>query len=982
MMDLSLLEKVPYCLDAFDKWTHDFPHMPMLVDDQYYKGWTRERVDEVSARVYGYLKSRGIGRDDSVMICLPRGVLPIVAMLGVWKAGAAFVVVEDTYAPDRIEHIKADCGCKLTIDQDTWAEIEKTEPLAGHERPDDHDAAFAVYTSGSTGYPKGVLHEFGDIKLDTLTANFRMDPGTRGALIAPLNYVVAIKALVGVLYTPCTFYVVPLAIVKNLRRLTRYYVENKINLTYLSPSLIRAIDDDLGPYLKLVHTGSEPANGVSLPCAKLVNNYAMSEGFFTICQFVIDEASDQCPVGKPTNPLVQIRLVDENDNDVADGETGEIIFENPFMRCYINLPEKTAQALRNGWFHTGDLGRRDADGNLVLVGRANDMIKIDGNRIEPGEIEAVFKRVTGKDWAAAKGFEDPSESFVCCYYLDDLGSDEEDIRRAMAKSLPYYMIPAFFRQIAQVPLLPNGKLARRELPDPREILKRIAYVAPSSDFEEKLCAAFEKALGVKQIGGTEDLYTLGCNSVAAMKTLSVMRIDALSAIDIYRGRTIRGIESIYRERLKVGDTGVSEEEKEMEARKHPHELPPIQVSIIDNQLFTPKAPMWIFPFLFAFGADADPARVLSAARKVQANHPIFGTIFEFNDEAELQQRYDPSVMPTIELEHMSDAEFEKLRDGQFETFALLGNPMIRVRVIKTESDCYLLVVFHHVIMDGSSMQLIFRSFADAYMGRPLALDTYYSYLEDQERLRTTNAYHDAFEYYRQNYDGVDWFGAIEPDRDEPGNVNGQVIIATDMTPAALKTMEENCDISANGFVNAVTALTLARMSGKRDIVVNSSFHNRIDKRRQSAGGPLAHSLPLGLRMDTYETLADLYAAMTARTTEGIANSVYDWTTNNENPFVNDYMTVVYETSQITDMSALEEVGATMEALSAHNEAALRRNMLQVFDANDAIMVLFSYMANIYSKERIDQFCDTFAELANRLLVVEDPASVSVKELLA
>ena len=980
-MDLSVLSNVPYCMDAFAKWTHEMPDLPMLVDDQHYKGWTRARIDDLSARIYGYLKRQGIGTNDFVMICLPRGIRPIVAMMGVWKAGAAFVVVEDTYAPDRIELIKLDCGCKLTIDMDLWEQIKNEEPLAGYERPDDHDAAFAVYTSGSTGRPKGVLHEFGDIKLDALVANLKIELGTRGALIAPLNFVVAIKALTGVLYAPCTFFIVPYATVKNPRKLIRYYIQNKINLTYLSPSLIRAVGDDLGPYLKIVHTGSEPANGVYLPGIELVNNYAMSEGFFTLCQFVIDKPYDVCPVGKPNSPIIQIRIVDEEGNDVPEGETGELIYENPFMRGYINLPEQTAEALRDGWYHTNDLGFRNENGDIILVGRANDMIKIDGNRIEPAEIEAAFKYATGKDWAAAKGFEDPSESFVCVYYMGELEQSEDEIRKKMSEKVPYYMIPSFFMQIEEPPILPNGKLARKDLPNPRSTMERAEYVAPTNDFEKQLCAAFEQALGVDHIGITEDFYSLGGNSVAAMKVLSLMRLDALSAIDIYQGRTVVKIEELYEDKLKAGDTGLSEEEKEMEARKVPHELPAVQVSIIDYQLFTPDAPMWIFPYLFSFGEDADVDRLLQAARKVQENHPIFGTIFEFNDNAELQQRYDASAMPTIEVEHMTDDEFEELQDSQIETFQLLGKPMIKMRVIKTESDCYLMVIFHHIIMDGSSMQIIFQSFARAYAGEPLELDTYYSYLEDEERLRSTSAYRNAFEYYRKNYEGVEWMGEIIPDKDEPGNVNGQAIIMTNMSPSTLAKMSENCRISSNNFVNVATALTLARMSNKHDVLVNFTFHNRVDKRKQCAAGLLAHSLPLGLRLDSYDTLRDLYDSISVKTEEVIANSIYDWVTVNENPYMTDHIAVVYETAAITDMSALDKMDASMETLSARNEAALRRNMLQVFETEDNVVSMLSYMANIYTDERIKEFKTTYTEIINKLLEVTDPASVKVADLL-
>ena len=979
-MDLSALQSVPYVMDAFSKWAHEMPDSPMLVDSQYYKGWTRAHVDDESARIYAALKQRGIGKEDFVMICLPRGVLPMVAMVGVWKAGAAFVVVEDTYAPDRIEFIKNDCGCKLTIDMDTYLELVESEPLAGYERPDDHDAAFAVYTSGSTGRPKGVLHEFGDIRLDAIAANLQIEPGARGALIAPLNFVVSIKAITGILYAPCCFYIVPMATVKNPRKLIRYYIENKINLTYLSPSLIRAVGDDLGPYLKLVHTGSEPANGIALEGRKLVNNYAMSEGFFTLCQFEIDRPYEVCPVGKPNTPLVQVRIVDEEGNDVAQGETGEIIFENPFMRGYFNLPEQTEQALRDGWYYTGDLGFKNENDDLVLVGRANDMIKIDGNRIEPAEIEAAFKQVTGMDWCAAKGFENPDQSYVCVYYMGELDMSEQDIRKGMEEIVPYYMIPSFFMQIEEPPLLATGKLARKDLPDPRVTMKREEYVAPRDELEEAFCKAFEQALGISHIGITEDFYSLGGNSVSAMKVLSILKLDELSAVDIFQGRTVENVVAIYRDKQQTMASNVSEYDKEMEARKHPHEISAMQLSVIDNQLYTPKAPMWIFPFLFSFGEHADVERVLASARKVQENHPIFSTVYEFNDDFDLQQRYDESARETIELEHMTDAEFEELQESQIETFAVLNHPMIRMRVIKTETNCYLLVIFHHVIMDGSSMQLIFQSFARAYNDEPLELDTYYSYLEDQELLRRTSAYRMAYEYYQENYEPVEWSEALAPDKAEKGNVNGQRYITTNMTVDNLKAIEDKLEITRDGFVTAVSILALARVNKERDILVGRSFHNRVDYRSANAAGLVSHMLPLGTRLDTMDTLADLYVRIKEESAAGIANSVYDWATSRENPYANDIFAVVYETAAITDMSALEKMGAEMESLDAHNEAALRRNMLQVFEMG-TISVLFSYMATIYTEERIDEFATAFSEITNKLLEVDDPSTVKIADLI-
>ena len=129
------------------------------------KNITYRELDLLSGKVYRYLKDHGIGREDFVNIILPRGVEPFIAMLGVWKAGAAFVLLEQEYPAERIAFILKDSGCKLVLDSRVWEEILQCESLPGFADVDDHDAAFAVYTSGTTGNPKGVLHEYGNLDM-------------------------------------------------------------------------------------------------------------------------------------------------------------------------------------------------------------------------------------------------------------------------------------------------------------------------------------------------------------------------------------------------------------------------------------------------------------------------------------------------------------------------------------------------------------------------------------------------------------------------------------------------------------------------------------------------------------------------------------------------------------------------------------------------------------------------------------------------
>ena len=193
---------------------------------------------------------------------------------------------------------------------------------------------------------------------------------------------------------------------------------------------------------------------------------------------------------------------------------------------------------------------------------------------------------------------------------------------------------------------------------------------------------------------------------------------------------------------------------------------------------------------------------------------------------------------------------------------------------------------------------------------------------------------------------------------------------------------QRCGVSRNGFIIALATLALARINGRNDVMTLFAFHNRVDVRTQHAAGFLASLLPLGVKLDEVDTLADLYDVINTESTNSIAHSTYDWVTLRDNPFLSDSIAVVYETADITDMSALDALDAVMEPLSAKSQAALRRNMLQTLEMGDSIITTLVYMATIYSDELIDRFDKCYADLAKTLIAVEDPKSVKIADLLA
>ena len=223
-------------LELLEQYTREKPNAAVLFDEAHSKGITYAQLDDLSGRVYAYLTEKGIGKEDFVLINLPRGIMPIIAMIGVWKSGAAWALVEDTYAPERIDYIRNDCGCKTELSSANWEDIMTVSPKSGYEKADGHDAAYAIYTSGTTGNPKGVLHEYGNLEraIDSVSVNGEnpFNGKDRLALLAPMNFVASVIVILKAL-SICggKTFVVSYATIKNPMALKKFFFEKRISIT-------------------------------------------------------------------------------------------------------------------------------------------------------------------------------------------------------------------------------------------------------------------------------------------------------------------------------------------------------------------------------------------------------------------------------------------------------------------------------------------------------------------------------------------------------------------------------------------------------------------------------------------------------------------------------------------------------------------------------------------------------------------------------
>ena len=970
-------------LELLKQYTQTSPNTAILFDEAHSKGITYAQLDDLSGRVYAYLANQGVGKEDFVLINLPRGVLPIIAMIGVWKAGAAWALVEDTYAPERIAFIREDCGCKTELSAENWEDVMNTESKSGFVTADDHDAAYAIYTSGTTGNPKGVLHEYGNLMraVDSIAidGNNPFTGKDRLALLAPMNFVASVIVILKAL-SICggKTFVVGYATIKNPMALKMFFVEKRISVTFLTPSYVRMLGNQTGPFLRMLFVGSEPANNVYNKSVDLINIYAASESGFAIGVFQIDRSYETCPIGKPEIDC-PITLITEDGEEAADGEIGELCFENPYVRGYMNLPEETEKAFQNGIYHTGDLARKDENGNYVLLGRSGDMIKINGNRIEPAEIEASVKQVLGIDWAAARGFEENGKSYLCAYYTADIEVDNTKMREELSKRLPYYMIPAYYIKIDKVPLKPNGKMDRKALPKPDASDFKTDYAAPETETQKKLCDAMAKVLKLDQVGINDDFYELGGDSLGSISVITESELPGLNASEIFRGRTPKKIAEMY-EANHANDDGEAPEIKNARSMKSDHPLTVEQLYMVDYQLYTPKSTMYNLFTMMKVDKDMfDMQKMADAMRTAIRNHSALLTTFHFNEDGDIVQRYTPEVLRDIHVEKVSEFEFNTIKDTLVQPFKIIGGCLHRCRVFETEKNGYIFFDVHHTLFDGTSLKVFMQNVGKAYMGMQPDPDLYYLILQNREDESKSDFYEESKKYFEDKFNGVEWSSYPKTDHESRENEMGEVFAPIGIEQPQMKAMERHYRISRNEFFISVLALAISIYNKKDDIKLCWIYNGREDLLAMSSVGLLFRELPVGVRFTDNMTLRELFADVHNQVQKGIEHSCYPYVDINNQAGGEEAAYLLYQ-QDIRDMGGFD--GMDVETVDIRQNQAASQTILdmEILDGEDGLVLMMDYTASVYDDENMDRFKDIFIKVAQGLVTHNSQNDVTIGEL--
>ncbi|WNW10395.1 non-ribosomal peptide synthase/polyketide synthase [Pseudomonas sp. DTU_2021_1001937_2_SI_NGA_ILE_001] len=514
-------------------------------------------------QVAHWLIGQGVGPDDTVGLCAGRSAQMVAGLLGILKAGAAYVPLDANYPAERLAYMLADSAPRALV-CDAGLSLPGAEGLptlelgsADQQQAACHDPqapapsfgqlAYVIYTSGSTGKPKGVMVEHRGLRnlLDWYLQDLALDASDAVLLASSYNFDLTQKNILAPLMTGAALHLAaepfdPRAIVAHIH-------SAGVSHLNLSPSAFRALveadPEQRMAGLKRVVLGGEPIQlsvleKLAQPRPQFINSYGPTECSDVVAWHRLDADLEHyreqpIPIGLPIRNL-QLHVLDEHGQVLPIGVVGEIhIGGAGVARGYLNRPELTAERFidtpQGRLYKTGDLGRWAADGILHYLGRNDEQLKIRGLRVEPGEIEAALASLPGVREAALVARDSAQGKQLVAYLCGEPGEPAQ-LREALASQLPAHMLPAAFVTLPALPLTPNGKLDRRALPEPSaDAWASSTYEAPQGPLEQALAGHWQALLGVPQVGRHDNFFALGGHSMMAVSLIERLRGQGLNA---------------------------------------------------------------------------------------------------------------------------------------------------------------------------------------------------------------------------------------------------------------------------------------------------------------------------------------------------------------------------------------------------------------------------------------------------------------------
>ena len=846
--------------------------------------YTYAEVDDISNRIAGYITAKGLQAEDVVSVLIPRSEWMAIASLGILKAGCAYQPLDPSYPKERLNFMMQDAEAKLLIADEELREIVDeyqgdvllTKDLKDLNDPKDlkdftspSSLFILLYTSGSTGVPKGCQLTHGNLVAfcHWYQRFYGLKSEHRVAAYASYGFDACMMDLYPTLTCGATVYIIPEEIRLDLMALNDYFEQNSITHSFMTTQVGYQFATSIENHsLKYLSTGGEKLASLVPPKGyKFYNVYGPTECTIFTTTFCVEKKVKEIPIGKPLDNM-RLYIVDAQGHRLPVGAAGELWVAGPQVsRGYLNRPEKTVETYISNPFateekysrvyRTGDIVRFLPDGNIQFVGRRDGQVKIRGFRIELKEVEAIIREFPGIKDATVQAFDVEGTGggkFIAAYIVSDQKIDIEALNNFILEEKPPYMVPAVTMQIDAIPLNQNQKVNKRALPKPERKVEAVEEVnAPMNVLEQELHDLIAGIVNNEDFSITTVLGYAGLTSISAIKL--AVQINkrygvTLDAKSLVKTATLQSIENEILRNLMQPHAAQSTQST------HSVDKAPLsyaQTGVYFDCLKNPTSTVYNIPYLLTLPSGTDAKQLAEAVKVVVESHPELSVHFATEGNTIIQTLED-SMPVEVPVTEMTDEALTTYKNEFVQPFNLQKAPLYRFEIVKTESGIHLLMDIHHLVFDGGSADLFIRQICSKLEGQTIEKEGY-SYLDfvtDQQAAEDTEEFRQAQQFFAEKLQTCEGASEIPADlshgEDEQGFI-GEAVCMPDFAKATAFCREQ--EITPAHLFLAATAYVVSRYTNNREVYLCTVSSGRSNLKIADTVGMFVNTLALGLNID-------------------------------------------------------------------------------------------------------------------------------------
>jgi amino acid adenylation domain-containing protein len=1017
--------------------------------DFLFGSYTYAELNKNANKLAQFLINRGFSRGSCIAVCMQRSGNAITAILGILKAGCAYVPVDPGYPDERKKYMFAQSESKLVITdyslkgEDAFTEIQEAcieDVMSYADECTDNpmvailpqDTAYIIFTSGTTGSPKGTMISHNNVTSLFLATSekFSFSPSDIFSVFHSFSFDFSVWEIFGALFHGAEMVIVPENIARDSRGFAELIQKKKITVLSQTPQSFYALSSFLlsstrASFLRYIVFGGESLNLQKLSAwftaygdsCKLVNMYGITETTVHVTFQEIKEEHTQFSYSLAGKPLsfLNVVLLDKDGAVVPPGVEGEIhVNGNGVSKGYLNNKVLTAEKfiylpsfLQPGkWYRSGDTGKWLPDGSLIVLGRTDDQVKIRGYRIETGEVEATILMHQGIEQVSVLALEASGTRHLVAFLVckDEHVIKEFEVREFLASKLPAFMIPSWFYYLSSIPRTGNGKIDKKEL---AAVFKKkrgnikADFIPPVDSTEIRLAGIWENLLMTSSVGANSNFFEMGGHSLLITRLCVEIATSfgvKISIREIFNNPVLHMQAKLIRKsELLSSVTDIMDFESQ---KKHSLTFTQERLWFIDQLEGSVK---YHVPYIVRIKGNLELQAMEFAFCTLAERHLILKTLFreEGGRVSQFPNADRPLDFQVIQIEQPAETWLLDTykRDILDQPFILAEDPPLRIRLLRLAADEYILfIVMHHIVTDGWSYKLLLSEIRNNYIqftnkNLDLAQPLPFQFGQYADWLRHTisgESLEQSLQYWKKKLEGIQPYEFPRDYANTPVQSGRGAFLTLELD------VEERLQLEKLGRSNNSTlfmtmmgafGLLLYRYGQQNDICIGTPVDGRNVSGTSKLIGCFINTIVLRIEFDGDMTFMDLLEQLRNTVMEAIEHQdvpfekVVEATVREREMSKTPLFQVMFSMENIEkqDMLDLPEVTITPEPI----EITTTQFELNMYVRNepDKTMLIISYSTDLFKGATIKRLLHNYRQLLGNICRFPDK-KISAIDLLA